>query len=77
MQRAWVYERCDGNGYPDGLTKEEISYLARVLAITDAFDAMTTDRAYRKALSKEQAIKTIKENPYDQDIVIIWEKLIV
>lgn len=71
------HERCDGNGYPDGLTKEAIPYLARVLAIADAFDAMTTDRAYRKSLSKDQAIKTIKENPYDQDIVSIWEKHIV
>jgi diguanylate cyclase (GGDEF)-like protein/PAS domain S-box-containing protein len=50
------HERFDGQGYPDGLAGEEIPIEARVLAVVDAFDAMTHERSYRKALSKEEAI---------------------
>jgi putative nucleotidyltransferase with HDIG domain len=49
------HEHWDGNGYPDGLTAEEIPKGARVLAVADAFDAMTTDRPYRKAMTVDQA----------------------
>jgi HD-GYP domain-containing protein (c-di-GMP phosphodiesterase class II) len=50
------HERWDGSGYPDGLDTQEIPLGARVFAIADAFDAMTTDRPYRKAMSVETAI---------------------
>ncbi|MBE0447611.1 MAG: diguanylate cyclase [Actinobacteria bacterium] len=50
------HERWDGKGYPDGLKGEEIPLEARILAIADTFDAMTTDRPYRKALSIEDAL---------------------
>ncbi len=45
------HERWDGSGYPDGLAKEEIPYMARIVSIADAFDAMTTNRPYRAAMT--------------------------
>jgi len=53
------HERWDGSGYPDGLKGEDIPLVARIIAVADAFDAMTTNRPYRKALSKEDAVKEI------------------
>ncbi len=47
------HERYDGKGYPDGLMKEEIPLHARILAIADSYDAMNSNRIYRKSLSKE------------------------
>ena len=49
------HERWDGKGYPDGLAGDKIPYLARVLAVADAYDAMITDRPYRKAMPAEDA----------------------
>ena len=49
------HERCDGLGYPDGLEGEDIPLGARIVAVCDAFDAMTSDRPYRKALPVEVA----------------------
>lgn len=51
------HERYDGKGYPSGLKGEEIPYEARIIAIADTYDAMTSDRAYRKALSREYVIE--------------------
>lgn len=53
------HERYDGKGYPDGLAGEEIPLLARVIAVSDAFDAMTSDRPYRKAFSYDIARQKI------------------
>ena len=53
------HERWDGKGYPEGLKGDEIPLLARVVSVVDTFDAMTTDRPYRKALSAEEALKEI------------------
>ena len=50
-----AHERWDGQGYPDGLAAEEIPIGARIVFACDAYDAMTTDRPYRKALPDEQA----------------------
>ncbi len=65
------HERLDGKGYPDGLKGEEISLGARIVAVADSFDAMTSDRPYRKAYSYKQAINQlrIKKDKFDQDIV--------
>ncbi len=66
------YERWDGNGYPYGPKGKNIPLYSRVLAIVDAFDAMTSDRPYRKALSFEMALEEIKANAgtqFDPDIV--------
>lgn len=49
------HEKYDGTGYPDGLKGEEISVLARILSVADIFDALTTDRPYRKAFSFDEA----------------------
>ena len=54
------HERFDGTGYPDKLSGEEIPLGARILAVADSFEAMTRDRSYRKALSKERAIEELK-----------------
>jgi putative nucleotidyltransferase with HDIG domain len=55
------HERMDGRGYPDGLCGEEISKLARIAAIADAWDAMTSDRPYRKALEPEEAFLRLRQ----------------
>jgi diguanylate cyclase (GGDEF)-like protein/PAS domain S-box-containing protein len=60
------HERFDGKGYPKGLTKESIPIESRIIAIADSFDAMTSDRPYRKALSKEQAIYELIQNSNTQ-----------
>ncbi|MCB2181283.1 MAG: HD domain-containing protein [Desulfobulbaceae bacterium] len=56
------HEWFDGSGYPDGLRKNDIPLAARIIAIADVFDALTTDRPYRKAMKKEAAIKIIQED---------------
>ncbi|MFP4461677.1 MAG: HD-GYP domain-containing protein, partial [Thermotogota bacterium] len=53
------HERWDGSGYPEGLTRNRIPEESRILAIADAFDAMTSDRPYRGSLSWEYAISEI------------------
>lgn len=55
------HERFDGKGYPDGLKGEEIPLIARIIAIADAFNAMTSDRSYRKALSIKEALAEIEK----------------
>ena len=54
------HERYDGKGYPDGLVGENIPLSARIIALADTYDAMTSDRSYRKGLSHEVAIEEIK-----------------
>jgi len=59
----WIYhhqERWDGTGYPDGLKGEDIPLASRIIAVVDAFNAMTTERPYRKALSVKRALAEIK-----------------
>lgn len=66
------HEKYNGEGYPDGLKGEEIPLAARILSVADAFDAMTTDRPYRKALSLEDAqkeIETQKGSHFDPAVV--------
>ena len=55
------HERWDGKGYPKGLKGEEIDLGARILAVADAFDALTSDRAYRKRFPPDEAIRILKE----------------
>jgi len=54
------HERCDGTGYPEGLKDAQIPLIASIVGVADSYDAMITDRPYRKALSKEDAIFEIK-----------------
>lgn len=54
------HEQVNGKGYPDGLRGEEIPILAKIVAVADTYDAMTTDRPYRKATEKEVAIEELR-----------------
>jgi len=72
------HERWDGNGYPDQLKGEEIPFLARVAAIADAFDAMTSNRSYRNALSVDEAYKRIlegKNTQFDPELVELFKQV--
>lgn len=65
VERAIIrnhHERYDGAGYPDGLAGEEIPFLARIVAVADAFDAMTTTRSYRRALSVDAALAELRKH---------------
>jgi putative two-component system response regulator len=55
------HEKLDGSGYPDGLRGDSIPVTARVLQVVDVYDALTTDRPYKKAFSNTDALKTMKE----------------
>ena len=66
------HERFDGKGYPNGLKGADIPLEARIVAIADAFDAMTSDRPYRKKLSAKEALYVLKEGEsasFDPDLV--------
>lgn len=56
------HERWDGNGYPDGLAGEEIPESARIVAVIDAYDALTSDRPYRAAHSEEEALERMERD---------------
>ena len=60
------HERYDGTGYPEKLKGEQIPLFARIVTICDCFDAMTSDRSYRKALSDEEALSELKRNSGSQ-----------
>ena len=72
------HERLDGKGYPDKLKGNEISIGARIVAVADSFDAMTSDRPYRQAYSVEESIDQLKRQTekFDKDIVGFIEKLV-
>jgi HD-GYP domain-containing protein (c-di-GMP phosphodiesterase class II) len=66
------HERIDGKGYPDNLRDGDIPSIARIIAVADTFDAMTTDRPYRKAMSSETALEELRKNSgiqFDKDVV--------
>jgi HD-GYP domain-containing protein (c-di-GMP phosphodiesterase class II) len=69
------HERWDGTGYPNNLKGEEIPLLSRIISIVDAFDAMTNERSYRKALTKEEAIQEIRKcsgTQFDPLVVMVF-----
>ena|GEM_PF-639415 len=66
------HERYDGSGYPEGLKNDEIPLLARILAVADAYDAMLSERPYRRAMSKLEVIKELLDSrgsQFDPEIV--------
>jgi diguanylate cyclase (GGDEF)-like protein/PAS domain S-box-containing protein len=69
------HERWDGKGYPKGLKGEEIPFVSRIITIADAYDAMTSDRSYRGALTKEVAIGELQKNAaiqFDPELVRVF-----
>lgn len=71
------HERYDGKGYPAGLKGEEIPFLSRIITLADSFDAMTSDRPYRKGMSVENALEVIrrcKSTQFDPDLAEIFIK---
>ncbi|MBI5640683.1 MAG: DUF4388 domain-containing protein [Nitrospirae bacterium] len=69
------HEHYDGSGYPMGLKGREISIGSRIIAVVDAYYAMTTDRPYRKAIPKDKAISEIKKNAgtqFDPEVVEVF-----
>jgi response regulator RpfG family c-di-GMP phosphodiesterase len=72
------HEWFDGSGYPDGLQREEIPILARILSVADAYDAMVSDRAYRKEMSQKEVLEIIrsgKDVQFDPCIVDLFLSL--
>lgn len=66
------HERFDGTGYPDGLKGEEIPLLSRILSIADVYDALTSDRSYRKKMQEKDALNIIRNNSgiqFDPEVV--------
>ncbi len=58
----WHHERLDGSGYPDALVGDDIPFLARVVAVTDVFDAMTSNRSYRQPVSCKEALEIMSQD---------------
>jgi putative nucleotidyltransferase with HDIG domain len=73
------HEHWDGSGYPDGLTGQAIPVGSRVLAVADCYDALTSDRPYRRAFSHERAIAMLQERggrAFDPEIVQLFLPLV-
>ena len=73
------HEWWDGKGYPKGLAGENIPLTSRIISIVDAFDAMTNDRPYRKALSTKEAISKIRRcagSQFDPNLAVKFVKMI-
>ncbi|HFD04569.1 MAG TPA: hypothetical protein ENJ25_00315, partial [Firmicutes bacterium] len=73
------HERYDGNGYPDRLKGKEIPLFARIICITDTFDALKTDRPYRKGKSTNEIVEIIKKQSgkqFDPEIANLFINLI-
>jgi len=71
-------ERWDGSGYPIGLSGKDIPYLARIFAVADAFDALTSDRPYRRRIQAEEALQYLREQAgvlFDPQIIQTMEQL--
>src|SRR5215467_887404 len=62
LMAKYHHERIDGRGYPDGLTDEQIPLGAKIVSLADSFDAMTTDRPYRRRRSFEDVVRDLREN---------------
>lgn len=73
------HERFDGNGYPDGLASEDIPLLSRVIAVADAYNAMTSDRPYREAMPSRVArlrLAQAVETQFDTSVVAAFEAIL-
>jgi HD-GYP domain-containing protein (c-di-GMP phosphodiesterase class II) len=73
------HERYDGKGYPFGIKGENIKLGARIMTVADSFDAMITERPYRKAFTKEEAIEELKKcsgTQFDPKVVEAFLKVL-
>ncbi len=73
------HERLDGKGYPDGLSNGDIPFMARIVAVADTFDAITSDRSYHSISGRESAIEAIREemgSKFDSRIVCALEAIL-
>ena len=73
------HERVDGNGYPDRLAGSDIPMISRILAVADAYDAMTSDRPYRDAMSPQVArlrLAKAVESQFDTTVVAAFEAIL-
>lgn len=73
----WHHERYDGDGYPDGISKDSIPLMARILSVADAFDAITSKRPYRDPRSPHEALEEIRKHSgsqFDPRVVRAFEK---
>ena len=73
------HERIDGNGYPDRLVDAEIPIISRILAVADAYDAMTSDRPYRDAMPSQVArlrLASAVESQFDTAVVAAFEAIL-
>jgi len=69
------HERWDGTGYPDGLKTEDIPLEARIMAVADVYDALISERPYKRAMTRDEAIDIIKKEDgshFDPDVVRIF-----
>lgn len=60
------HERYDGKGYPEGRAGEDIPFIARMICVADSFDAMNSNRVYRKSLTRDDIIREIESNKGSQ-----------
>ena len=80
LTAKYHHERLDGRGYPDGLTDEQIPLGAKIVSLADSFDAMTTDRPYRRRRSFEDVVRDLRENSgkqFDGQVVAAFARAIL
>jgi HD-GYP domain-containing protein (c-di-GMP phosphodiesterase class II) len=80
LMAKYHHERLDGRGYPDGLTDEQIPMGAKIVSLADSFDAMTTDRPYRRRRSFEDVVRDLRENSgkqFDGKVVAAFARAIL
>ncbi len=73
------HERYDGKGYPEGRAGEDIPFVARMIGVADSFDAMNSNRVYRKMLTKERIISEIETNKgrqFDPEVADVMLRLL-
>jgi len=74
----WHHENWDGSGYPDGLSRETIPFLARIVRIVDVYDALRSERPYKPAWTAEQALEELRAmrgTGLDPDLVDVFLQL--
>jgi HD-GYP domain-containing protein (c-di-GMP phosphodiesterase class II) len=73
------HERMDGRGYPDGLRGVDVPFLARIIGLVDSYEAMTSSRAYRRALELEQVFMNLEQgagSQWDRDLTLAWLEIV-